>query len=319
MARDPQESAPQDGTLQAEKTARTATGSGLVAWSADALHATILDNCTDAIVAHTLDGELLYANPAALVQWKCSTVNEVRDRGPWGWIPSEHRSKTLGRLGRIRLHGEARFDSVSRTCEGGSTSAEVHARYVDSPHGPLVVSVVRDISSRLQSEEMIRYLAYHDNLTGLANRALFSEQLIGALEHARREPRLIGLLYIDLDDFKPVNDVYGHAVGDNVLRKIAGRISACVRHSDTVARIGGDEFTVLLTSIADENELHAIQARIHEAICRPIRVGQNTVAVTPSIGSAIHEPGESLDAFVARADQAMFENRDRTGRAGSIR
>ena len=95
---------------------------------ADSLHTTILDNCTDAIVAHTLDGTLLYANPAALEQWRCSSIVDVRARGPWGWIPEEQRPRIAGRMGRIRAHGEAQFNSISRMCTGESMSAEVHAQ-----------------------------------------------------------------------------------------------------------------------------------------------------------------------------------------------
>ena len=198
-------------------------------------------------------------------------------------------------------------------------SAEVHARYVETSDGPLIISVVRDISSRIQSEEMVRYLAYHDSLTGLANRALFNERLEAALEEGAHVPTHIGLLYIDLNDFKPVNDSHGHAVGDSVLRRVADRISACVRQSDTVARVGGDEFTVLAPSVADEHELLAVQSRIHEAICRPVRVGSVTINVTASIGSAIHQTYEPPDAFVARADRAMFDHRIQTGRFGAGR
>lgn len=283
------------------------------------LHSSILENCTDGIVAHTLDGTLLYANPAALEQWGCSSIDEVQARGPWGWIAPEHHPKIAQRIRRIRLHGEARFDEVSRSCGEEVTSSEVHARHVDGPSGPMIVSVVRDISSRLQSEEMVRYLAYHDTLTGLANRALFNENLTAALAASDHHGDLVGLLYIDLDDFKPVNDVHGHAVGDNVLRKIAGRISSCVRQSDTVARIGGDEFTVLVPKLRDADELEAIRARIRESIGLPIRMGDATVVVIASIGSAIHRSGESLDAFVARADHAMFDHRSREGRVASGR
>lgn len=280
------------------------------------LHATILHHCTDAIVAHTPDGTLLYANPAALHQWRCSSIADVRARGPWGWIPPEQQPRIAGRMGRIRLDGQARFDSISRTCSGDSLSAEVYARYVETPDGPLIISVVRDITSRIQSEEMVRYLAYHDSLTGLANRALFTERLEAALEEGAHVPTHTGLLYIDLNDFKPVNDRYGHAVGDSVLRRVADRISVCVRQSDTVARVGGDEFIVLTPAVADEQELSAVRLRIHEAIRRPVNVGSLTIKVTASIGSAIHRAHEPLDAFVARADRAMFDHRIQTGRSG---
>jgi len=273
------------------------------------LHTLLLDNCVDAIVAHTPDGNLLYANREALRQWDCSSFDEILAQGPWGWVPEDQRAKVAHRMSQMNATGEARFDIVGRSGCGVQHAAEVHARYLETPEGPVIVSVIRDISSRIRTEEMVRYLAYHDTLTGLANRALFSQELTHALSGADRHDDSVGLVFIDLDDFKPVNDTFGHAKGDHALRKVAGRISSCVRLTDTVARIGGDEFIVLLPRLKDPADLSRIAHKIVREISRPMRISDSEVTVTPSIGLALYQQGEAPDAFVARADHAMYESR----------
>jgi len=273
------------------------------------LHALLLDNCIDAIVAHTPDGVLLYANAEALRQWECDSFDQIAQKGPWGWVPEEQRAKVAHFVGQLRVNGEARFDSVGRSGCGAHHAAEVHARCIDSPDGLVIVSVIRDISSRLRTEEMVRYLAYHDTLTGLANRALLGQELTHALSAADRHEDDVGLVFIDLDDFKPINDTLGHANGDHALRKVAGRISSCIRLTDTVARIGGDEFIVLLPRLKSTDDLSSIAEKIVREVSRPMQIGKACVTITPSVGLAIYERGESPDSFVERADHAMYESR----------
>ncbi len=180
---------------------------------------------------------------------------------------------------------------------------------LDCSRGPLVVSTVRDVTDRMNAEEMVRYLAYHDNLTGLANRFLLAEELERELSSAERHGDTTGIAYIDLDDFKPVNDTMGHSVGDQALRIVAERLSAAVRESDLVARMGGDEFIVLLPRLSRPQDLPAIAAKIAEEVSKPMRIAEHRFSVSVSIGLALHEPGESADAFVVRADLAMYGSR----------
>jgi len=285
------------------------TGANDCAPAGFGLHELILDNCLDAIVAHTPDGVLLYANTEALRQWKCASFAEIVAKGPWGWVPEEQRTKVANRLEQLPVGGEARFDSVGRSGCGAQHAAEVHARCIDGPQGRVIVSVIRDISSRMRTEEMVRYLAYHDSLTGLANRALLDQEVAHALAAADRHDDDVGLAFIDLDDFKPVNDNFGHANGDYALRKVAGRISSCVRLTDTAARIGGDEFVVLLPRLKSADDLSSIAHKIASEISRPMQIGDATVTITPSMGLAVYERGEPSESFIARADHAMYESR----------
>ena len=151
----------------------------------------------------------------------------------------------------------------------------------------------------------LRHAALHDALTGLANRANFFERLQDALDDPAQGP-LVGVVYIDLDGFKPINDSLGHGFGDAVLRQVATRLRVAVRAEDLVARIGGDEFTVLCPGINEARELEVLAERLLEAVRPPMVLGDDTVAVGASIGIAMAAPGScSLDVLIDAADQAL--------------
>lgn len=276
----------------------------------DELRDIILDSCVDAVIAHTPEGDLLYANAEALRQWRCDSADEIKARGPWGWVPKEQQAHIASRMTQLAADGQARFESVGRfDGESGPHGEEIHARLADTPYGRIIISVVRDVSNRMESDELVRYLAYHDCLTGLANRALFEQDLMHALAAADRHNDEVGLVFIDLDEFKPVNDTLGHANGDRVLRKVASRITECVRLTDTVARIGGDEFVMLLPRISGHGDLIAVARKTAEEISRPMHIGEITVRLSASLGLAMYQRGETCESFVTRADLAMYESR----------
>jgi diguanylate cyclase (GGDEF)-like protein/PAS domain S-box-containing protein len=170
-------------------------------------------------------------------------------------------------------------------------------------------SVTTDITEHKLAEERIQRVAHHDSLTGLPNRLLFNDRLLQAISHARRDAGRIALLYLDLDRFKPVNDALGHAAGDELLQGVAARIRQLVRDSDTVARIGGDEFTVILPGIARREEAEAVAAKIIAALAAPFRLGgqRHSVDIGTSIGIAIYPAdGQDADALINAADAAMY-------------
>lgn len=158
---------------------------------------------------------------------------------------------------------------------------------------------------RLQSQ--LRYMAQHDALTGLPNRVLLLDRLDSALARARRDQNGFSLLFVDLDQFKPINDVHGHETGDRLLQEVARRISQCVRDADTVARLGGDEFVVLLdrTCLLDDAEL--VGAKIRTELCSEIRVRDLRLTITPSIGIAVYpQHGDSAQLLLKHADDEMY-------------
>jgi diguanylate cyclase (GGDEF)-like protein/PAS domain S-box-containing protein len=171
------------------------------------------------------------------------------------------------------------------------------------------ISVVgRDITDLKDAQWRMRQLATHDYLTGLPNRVLLYERLDQALARHHRLGQSVALLYLDLDRFKPINDELGHHVGDAVLVELADRIHAVVRDTDTAARIGGDEFAVLVEGFDDYELLETIAGRLIEAISEPIAVDGGTVSVGVSIGIvAAAGPDADADSLLARADTAMYD------------
>ncbi|MBV8634668.1 MAG: diguanylate cyclase [Burkholderiaceae bacterium] len=149
--------------------------------------------------------------------------------------------------------------------------------------------------------------ARYDDLTGLPNRRLFQDRIHSAFARCRRGESSGALLFIDLDDFKGVNDAHGHAAGDQLLQTVAGRIASCVREADTVARIGGDEFVVLIEGVYEREHAEAVAAKIHTAIGEPVDLAGHRLLPQASIGVALYpEHGKVIDQLMRHADQAMY-------------
>ena len=159
-----------------------------------------------------------------------------------------------------------------------------------------------------ENERQLKDAAHSDPLTGLANRLLLDVHMQHAIQIARRDKSVFAVLLIDLDKFKPVNDTYGHAIGDDVLRAVAQRLRKTVREMDTVARLGGDEFVIVLRSVASRQDVGAVAEKITQAIAQPIRVLGVPVEIGASVGIAMFEPGlATLGDLLRRADTAMYE------------
>jgi diguanylate cyclase (GGDEF)-like protein len=169
------------------------------------------------------------------------------------------------------------------------------------------VGIVRDVTERKQVEQKITHLAHHDYLTGLPNRALFLDNLEHAIPLARRGHYNVAILFLDLDGFKRVNDTLGHDAGDLLLKEVARRLKALVRNSDTVARIGGDEFTFILNNIGAEENAAAVAQKIIAALSAPVDIKGQACQIGGSIGIAIYpDDAKNYDTLLTQADEAMY-------------
>ncbi|HRP97189.1 MAG TPA: EAL domain-containing protein [Rhodocyclaceae bacterium] len=176
--------------------------------------------------------------------------------------------------------------------------------------------VARDISERKRAEEIISFQAYHDQLTRLPNRVLFKDRLDLAIAQAQRRNGTLAVMFIDVDRFKLVNDTFGHAEGDALLRGVAGRLSATLRRGDTLARLGGDEFTILLPDIETPNDAEVIARKILGAFARPFPLHHGEFRATASVGIAIFpQDGTSAETLTQHADIAMYQVK-RSGKNG---
>ncbi|MBV9635046.1 MAG: diguanylate cyclase [Methylobacteriaceae bacterium] len=175
-----------------------------------------------------------------------------------------------------------------------------------------VIGVARDVTQRRLAEEKVRFLAFHDMLTGLPNRALFEDRLDHALAGVRRGNSRVALLYLDLDRFKHVNDTLGHPAGDELIRQVAGRLAALTRETDTVARLGGDEFGVIQDGVSTGRDTERLGERILEEISRPFDLFGDPACVGASIGIAIAWGKAAANSEIVRkADIALYQAKSR--------
>ena len=178
--------------------------------------------------------------------------------------------------------------------------------------GHLLARSIRYAMERKQAEERLRFLSTHDILTQLPNRALFLDRLAQNLAKSRRVGGVVGVLYIDLDRFKTINDTSGHAVGDLMLTAVSKRLSACVREGDTVARVGGDEFVLILADLAQAQDIVRIAQTVLDAFSHPFSLGGHELFSTASVGIALFpEDGDCPEALLESADTAMYRAKER--------
>ncbi|WP_373002075.1 diguanylate cyclase domain-containing protein [Marinobacter sp.] len=190
------------------------------------------------------------------------------------------------------------------------SSATVEYDEADQSLLAFVATQVATVVERKRAEEHLRFLAHHDGLTGLTNRSLFYDRLETALRSANRNEGRLALLYLDVNDFKQINDTMGHEAGDQLLIEMAQRLRDCTRDADTVARMGGDEFTVLLTDVHGRDSVENAMAKIREILTLPVALGGATVRVSCSIGSAMYpEDGDTASQLVSKADSAMYASK----------
>jgi diguanylate cyclase (GGDEF)-like protein len=169
-----------------------------------------------------------------------------------------------------------------------------------------------------ETQERLRHLAYHDALTDLPNRSLLYDRLELAVKQAQRRASRIGVLFLDLDDFKAVNDSCGHAAGDRLLVELAGRLRSGVRAGDTVARLGGDEFVVLLDSVTGAEDAARVAAKVRDAVRAPFRRDGREMRVTASVGVSVYPAdGSSADELLRSADAAMYRDKERQASLGA--
>ena len=256
-----------------------------------------------------LEGDTIrHANPGACALFNAAGAGELHGLGIGSLVSDSHRADVLTRLAALQA-GEAAVSLAFRgiDCLGGMLELDMRAVCIPVEGELLHVCLLVDVTERRRAETHLRQLAFLDPLTGLANRALFYDRLRQAFATANRERHGFALLATDLDGFKAVNDSLGHEAGDRVLQQVGQRFLACARESDTVARMGGDEFTVLLPRISSPEDAALIAGRLVRALQDPVLINGVPCTVGASVGVAVFpEHGRDMDTLVARADAAMY-------------
>ncbi|MEJ2394349.1 MAG: EAL domain-containing protein [Candidatus Thiodiazotropha sp.] len=252
------------------------------------------------------DGQLIAANGVAvefygyplekLLQLKITDIN---------MLSSEEISHEMK-----RAHQEARnhFYFRHKLASGEVRDVEVHSGPISWDDSPVLYSIIHDVTDRKLAEAELQRIAHYDALTGLPNRLLKADRLRQAIARCHRSDTSVAVCYLDLDGFKPINDTYGHDVGDLILVETAIRLQASVREEDTVSRIGGDEFVLILSDLSGLEQCCLILDRVLEAIAQPIVINDQVLEVCASIGLTIYPEDDAADAdiLLRHADQAMY-------------
>jgi len=273
----------------------------------------IFEYSLEGIVITNSEAEILSVNPA-FTSITGYTSEEVAGENP--------------RMLKSDLHDNFYFENMWKSLKAtGHWASEIWNRHKDGKAYPewLSISAIRDlngntthyvgifhdISDIKRQEELIKYQAYHDALTGLPNRILLKSRIDKAIAHSTRNKNRFGVIFLDLDNFKVINDSLGHAIGDLLLKEAADRLRRIARNDDTVARLGGDEFIILVEDIADEKPSVILSRRIIQAFREPFCIKGNNLHVGASIGIAMYpEDGEESDSLIKNADAAMYRAKD---------
>jgi len=274
----------------------------------EARYASLIKNASDVIMIADADGQLRFASPSAE-----RTLGTHPDAlvgrnllDLWGDGERERLGAFLAEVGATHGRAVGPLEIVVETGERRGTLECVGSNLMDDPAIAGLALNFRDVSERKALEEQLRKLAFHDPLTLLANRSLFWNRVEHALALAHRAHQHVAVMFLDLDNFKNVNDSLGHDAGDRLLQAAAQRLVKSTRPSDTVARLGGDEFAILLEGIRSESDVERIAGPITAAFNRPLLLDGRETDASASIGVACSRPGDDAEQLLRNADIAMY-------------
>lgn len=271
---------------------------------------TAVEQSPAAIVITDASGAIEYANPKFYLMTGY-TPEEVLGQNPRllkaGTQPQEHYKELWERLS-AGMEWQGEFHNRSKQGKLFWEMAYISPIKNESGVTTHYVAVKEDITERKLLQDQLALMAHFDNLTGLPNRALFFDRVTQAVNLARRENKRFAVLFIDLDGFKHVNDTHGHETGDQLLRQVAERITSSLRASDTVARMGGDEFTVIISALAERDSAAHVAENILALLSQPFLIGTLECCIGASIGISIFpDDAENVESLLCGADSAMYE------------
>ncbi len=281
-------------------------------------HRLLADHATDVIWTMDLSGHFTYISPSAQ-KLTGYTVTELMQQQMQQLVTPDSYAQVklqMKKAAKALQEGEAYPDyvgEVEQVCKDGRrvwSEVKISGMYDASGVFVGILGVSRDLTERRKIEERMRYMAQHDTLTGLPNRTLFADRLHKALQYAVRHQKTLALMLLDLNKFKPVNDTHGHAVGDLLLQQVAERLQHAIRSSDTVARIGGDEFIILLPQVDELQHATTVAEKIQYALAQPYDIHGLEIQIGCSIGLACYpQDGETDLALSKVADHRMYQQK----------
>jgi len=275
--------------------------------------ASAIQHGADAMMVTSLDGVIEYVNPAfeRVTGW---SREEITGRSPSVLNSGTHPASLFAEMWATLKRGDVfRCTLINKRRDGSTFHEEKTITPLRDGRGQIThyIASGKDVSDRVKAQEKLEYLAHHDVLTGLPNRALLADRIEQALARARRENGAMAVMFLDLDGFKAINDTAGHQVGDLLLAEIANRLRAAVREHDTVARLGGDEFAIILEGTKSMSSVGGIARKLLYSLASPVHVEGADLYVTTSIGiSRFPRDGEDVHTLLRKADSAMYRAKE---------
>ncbi|MGM0593843.1 MAG: EAL domain-containing protein [Pseudomonadota bacterium] len=273
----------------------------------------VIESSLEGILITDADGVIERVNPA-FTRLTGYTAEEAIGQTPALLRSGRHDADFYAQMWRsIREDGHWQGEVWNRRKNGEVYPELLTVAAIHDDKGALThyAALFSDISEIKENEERIRNLAYYDALTGLPNRRLFQDRLSVAIAHAHRNGSRLGVVFVDLDRFKRINDSLGHAMGDKLLRTVTERLLEAVREDDTVARMGGDEFVILLTDASSVDAIVQVARRIIERMTQPVPLGEQELVVTCSLGISFYpDDGHEIDTLIQNADTAMYRAKE---------
>ncbi|MCC7210989.1 MAG: EAL domain-containing protein [Candidatus Brocadia sp.] len=273
---------------------------------------TIFENANDGILMIDIETQKFHTGNKRICQMLGYTPEEIKklslmdihSKGDLPYIQEQFEKY----VNREIIQAE---DMPLKRKDGSVFYADVNTSLIAFAGKTYLMGIMRDVTERRQTEEKIRHLAFHDALTNLPNRILFTDRLNLALAHAHRTQEMLAVLFMDLDRFKIINDTLGHTVGDQLLRGVAERLKNCVREDDTIARLGGDEFSLLLPGITREEDVNTIADKLIEILKKPWTINGHELYVTASLGIVLYpNDGKDAETLLKNADAAMYHAKE---------
>ncbi len=276
---------------------------------------TIIDTNPECIELVGADGRLIEMNAAGLAMVEADSLHQMAGKPVYNLVLPKHREAFQALTKSVLQGNKGMLVFEIQGLKGTRRWLETHAVPMTMRTGETVLlGITSDITERKHSEDRLSYLVHHDELTGLPNRALLTDRLEQAMIAADRHERLAAVVFLDLDRFKNINDTLGHEVGDQMLKQVAERLLAAVRSGDTVARLAGDEFSIVLADMAHADDAARVAQKILDAFAQPFRIAGRDLFMCASLGITIF-PVDTRDAgdLLSNADIAMYRAKDTGG------
>jgi diguanylate cyclase (GGDEF)-like protein/PAS domain S-box-containing protein len=272
----------------------------------------VIDENPDPVIVKNWDGKFILVNKACATLYR-STPDEMIGKDDGDYIPDQEQADFFRQnVQEIMLKGETKIvyeDSYDANTGKKRHYKSIKIPYKNSQNEHQILVIAHDITKQKEQQEKLENMAHYDVLTNLPNRVTLMQRIEQAMTQTIRRKELIAIAYIDLDGFKEVNDTYGHAVGDSLLKTLALEMTHLLRKGDTIARVGGDEFVALLLDLNDKEMIKSFLNRFLEKIAEPLKIDGFEVKISASIGVTFYPQAKEMSSkqLIKEADQAMYQ------------